>query len=228
MVATVVSNMAHDLRTALVPIRGYTRMILEERAGPLSSEQREYLTVISENTRRAIHLVQSLVRFTIEQPLSFQAVDLRDLCRECVLQIQPQALKKSVQIREKTPFQPVWTLGDPGRLTEAFLGLLSGAVEFTAPDGEIVLELSVKGADEVMIKILGGGAGLPPEFVETVQNPSAGAGTSGTEKRDEQAARLFLLHDILRSHGGRISATAESGAGFALLVRLPAERSEKS
>lgn len=52
-----IEQLAHDLRTPFVSIRGYTKMILEERVGPINSTQREYLTVVAENADKAIRLL---------------------------------------------------------------------------------------------------------------------------------------------------------------------------
>ena len=57
-----IASLAHDLRTPFVSIRGYTRMILEERVGPINSTQREYLTIVAENTDKAIRLLNELLK----------------------------------------------------------------------------------------------------------------------------------------------------------------------
>lgn len=57
-----VANLVHDLRTPLVSIRGYTRMILEERVGPINSTQREYLSIVAENADKAVRLLNELLK----------------------------------------------------------------------------------------------------------------------------------------------------------------------
>jgi len=56
------ANLAHDLRTPFVSIRGYTRMLLEERVGPINSTQREYLTIVAENTDKAIRRLNEVLK----------------------------------------------------------------------------------------------------------------------------------------------------------------------
>jgi signal transduction histidine kinase len=52
------TNLIHDLRTPLVAVRGYARMLLEERAGGvLNSTQREYLNIVLENTNQVIRML---------------------------------------------------------------------------------------------------------------------------------------------------------------------------
>src|SRR5262249_62137277 len=51
------ANVAHELRTPLAAIRGYTRMILDGRGGEVNATQKEYLRIVTENTNRLIGLV---------------------------------------------------------------------------------------------------------------------------------------------------------------------------
>jgi len=57
-----IQSLAHDLRTPFISIRGYTKMVLEERVGPVNSTQREYLTIVAENANKAIRLLNELLK----------------------------------------------------------------------------------------------------------------------------------------------------------------------
>jgi hypothetical protein len=56
------ANLVHDIRTPMVAVRGYTRMLLEEREGPLNPTQREYLTIVLENAQKVIRLLNDSER----------------------------------------------------------------------------------------------------------------------------------------------------------------------
>lgn len=62
MGSEAIRGLAHDLRTPFVSIRGYTRMVLEERVGPINSTQREYLTIVAENVDKVIRLLNELLK----------------------------------------------------------------------------------------------------------------------------------------------------------------------
>src|SRR5688572_16431315 len=52
------ANLVHDIRTPLVAVRGYAKMLLEEREGPLNGTQREYLAIVVENANRMIRVLK--------------------------------------------------------------------------------------------------------------------------------------------------------------------------
>jgi signal transduction histidine kinase len=56
-----IAHVAHKLRTPLVAIRGYVRMLLQGRAGDLNDTQREYLTIVADNADRLVESVQEIV-----------------------------------------------------------------------------------------------------------------------------------------------------------------------
>jgi signal transduction histidine kinase len=63
----LVAEYVHNLRTPLMSIGGYARMLLEESAGPLNSTQKEYLTIVAENTQRVAVLLAELARLAASE-----------------------------------------------------------------------------------------------------------------------------------------------------------------
>jgi hypothetical protein len=55
-----ISDSLHNLRTPLVSLQGYTRIVLEERVGPLNALQREYLQIVMDSTHRIVGLLNEL------------------------------------------------------------------------------------------------------------------------------------------------------------------------
>src|SRR5215831_4704730 len=89
------SNVAHELRTPLASVRGYTRMILDGRAGDIPQTQRDYLNIVTENANRLIGLINWMSRLLQygTQHLNVMPADLKELWAVC-LKAQAAALKE--------------------------------------------------------------------------------------------------------------------------------------
>jgi signal transduction histidine kinase len=63
-----VADLVHDIRTPLVAVRGYAKMLLEERDGPLNPTQREYVAIVVENANRVVRLINDLEQLLKKAP----------------------------------------------------------------------------------------------------------------------------------------------------------------
>src|SRR5687768_17481584 len=74
-----IATIAHDLRTPFMSIRGYTKMVLEERAGPITSTQREYLGIVADNAGRVLQLLDELQELAFQKQLAPEELNLADV-----------------------------------------------------------------------------------------------------------------------------------------------------
>ena len=107
---------------------------------------------------------------------------------------------------ERIPAEPLVILGDRQKLMEVFAELLSKAVKFTDQGGEIIVEVSNSNPEDTTVKISGTG--------------QLEASTPGSH--DNLGTGLSAIHDVIQSHGGRISVPSKTGEGVAFLITLPA------
>ncbi|MBI4458669.1 MAG: HAMP domain-containing histidine kinase [Acidobacteria bacterium] len=219
-----IANLVHDLRTPFVAIRGYTKMMLGERAGPITGTQREYLTIVAENVNRVVQLLNELLQLTEKKALHVERLDLRALWREALLLVTPRAMAKAVRITERIPADPVVILGDREKLVETFAEIISQAAKLAGRDGSIVLEAANPDQEEsTAIRISHVPAEHSAQLLESLNNvaqreasPSGGSGS----------AAFSAAQTVLRAHGGRMSAVSEAEGGISLLVALPGVRRE--
>jgi signal transduction histidine kinase len=213
-----ITHMVHDLRTALVAIRGYTRMILEERAGPISGTQREYLSVVAENANRMIQQLKELAELAAEESAQLPTLDVRAPWREALDRVIPQALVRAIRVSEQACPEPLLLRGDGPRLAAAFAQLLSIAIDTTDPGGEIGVALDRNGQEEIILRI------FKPD-VGSAQTVIAGStwlldADSATAARTEGG--LDQVRETIRLHRGRISVTLKTGEAFTSAIVLPA------
>jgi signal transduction histidine kinase len=216
-----IAEQVHDLRTPLVAVRGYTRMVLEERAGPLNGTQREYMTIVAENTAKVIALLSDLQRLAANEPLHFERFDARDLWPQAMSLIAPRFSETQAGIAERITSEPLWIVGDRSKLAEALAEILSSAIRCSEAGGALTIEM-YPGRDETAeLRVVSTSGELPAKMRDAFnrcsqQDPSS----SGIYK--DLGMGLSIACDYVRLHGGRSVASADAARGFTFTIQLPA------
>jgi len=225
MQAHLQSNVAHELRTPLATVRGYTRMILDGRAGEIAQTQRDYLNIVTENANRLISLVNwmSHVLQYGAQHLTVAAADLRDIWSQALKSQDAVIAEKAIQVMENIPAEPFVTTCDRGKLEYVFNSLLANALRCTDNGGKIVVEFSRGRQREITVKVTDFGGGLPPEQVGKIFERSYGTSFSSANPTETGLAGVY---DIVGLHGGRLFVNSRTGEGSTFLFTLPAVRQD--
>jgi signal transduction histidine kinase len=216
--AHLLANIAHELRTPLTSIRGYTKMILEERAGPVTGTQREYLTVVAGNIARLVNITSNLLRLNSMGPLELELLDVRDVIRGSMERMRGEAGTQSLRFTASVPDEPFVTAGDAGMLGQAFDRLLRHTAAQSRPGSEVLIALSRGRNGAIGVRIAIAQLGVPIELCGSLYDWYA----SPTAEAGDSAASLALAHDIVYLHGGRISVESKCGEGVSVALTLPA------
>ncbi len=218
----LLSNLSHELRALLATIRGYTKMVLEEKAGQINSTQREYLAIVSENTDRLVGVVSNSLQFITDQQVRLRCFDMRELWQVCFRSIELQALERSIRITETIPTEPFVVTGDQEKLAMVFDGLLANAIKFTGGGGEIGVKFSHGRDGEVKVEVSDTGVGIAPELLDRIFNHYYRATIASSNHRGPVGVGLPTVRDIVWLHGGRIAVTSKLGEGSTFIFTLPA------
>ncbi|MFO0572502.1 MAG: HAMP domain-containing sensor histidine kinase [Polyangia bacterium] len=135
------ATVSHELRTPLTSVIGYTEMLLEGLAGPLSDEQRDYLQIVMDKSDQLHQLITKLLDVSrIESTgvtLSRVPVDLRDLLREVLTFVAAQLRRKRTRVELQLPEDLPALHGDYEKLRQVLVNLIANAVKFTPECGEV-------------------------------------------------------------------------------------------
>ncbi len=218
------SNAAHELRTPLAAIRGYARMILDGRSGPITEIQRDYLRVITENTNRLINTVGWLSHVVdlSEQQFELTLFDLRDVWTDRIKFHETAFAEKSIRLAQHIPSDSLLIAGDKKKFACALDQLIAAAIRFTEAEGQIAVEFS-RGRDrELTVKISATGTGMPAEVLGRIFDRSQEGFPAAPVEPDAGAVSLSGVHDVVGMHGGRMFVNSTSGKGCTFLFTLPA------
>ncbi|MBW2279626.1 MAG: PAS domain-containing sensor histidine kinase [Deltaproteobacteria bacterium] len=230
----VAGMVEHEIRTASTVIRGYLRLLLDGRAGPLQAEQREFLDEARRETRR----IQGLVDDLLELASSEGSRELRIVRKPaCLHAVVHQALATARPLLESRELELALDLDleddavriDEERIASVLVNVLANAAKFSPRGGTVRLAThlveSAVGAS-ISISVLDEGAGVSHEDVERIFDPFVrGRGVGGEDGRppvEGMGLGLALCRRVLEAHGGAI--TTIPGLGYGLFrVTLPVE-----
>lgn len=217
------ATMSHELRTPLTSIIGYSEILLERIAGPLTDEQHGYVGDVLRSGRHLLGLINDLLDLAKMDAgrMEFQRapVELGIVAAEAADIVRSMALRKrqtlDVQIDVQTR-----CLGDAQRIRQIALNLLSNAVKFTPAGGAI--ELSVRHREEFCeLVVRDEGIGIDPANHGLIFEAFRQVDGSQTREHQGTGLGLTLVKKFCEAQGGSISVESELGKGATFTVRLP-------
>ncbi len=218
---TVLGTVAHDLRTPLSAILGFTELLLDDEY--LTPAQRELGERVSRAARTLTTLTEELVEAVTfgASPLRSDPVNLSLVARHVVARHQLLPPPRGVRVvigRAPTGDAPTLLQGDEAKLERLVDNLVSNAVKFS-PDGGYVRVTVTDDGRTAEIRVRDDGPGLPEEQLEKVFAPfhraPAAADVPGI------GLGLTIVRQITERHGGRVHVESVLGAGATFVVRLP-------
>lgn len=214
------SDAAHELRTPVSVILTQVQSTLnKERSG---AEYRETLEACQRAAQRMKRLIESLLelaRFDAgQEQLKRVSFDLAAKTRECADLLQPLAAERRVKIvLELTETN---CTGDPERLSQVIINLLTNAVTYNKPDGEVRVTTLLRDGSAILT-VADTGVGITPEDAPQVFTRFYRADKSRTGSTGHAGLGLAICQSIVTAHGGTLDFTSEPGRGTTFTVRLP-------
>lgn len=215
------SDAAHELRTPVSVILTQVQSTLnKERSG---AEYRETLEACQRAALRMKRLIESLLelaRFDAgQEQLKRVSFELAAKTRECADMLQPLAAERRVKlVLELTETSCV---GDPERLSQVIINLLTNAVTYNKPDGEVRVTTALRDGSAILT-VADTGIGIAPEDAPQVFTRFYRADKSRTGSAGNAGLGLAICKSIVTAHGGTLDFTSEPGRGATFTLRLPA------
>ncbi len=170
------AHVSHEIRTPLHAILGFAEVMMEERFGPVGNDRyRDYLKDIHVSGRHVISLADDLLDVSkIESgklELAFAPVDANNLIRECVSLMQPQAAHGRIIMRVSLFDRLPRVMVDERSLRQIMLNLMSNAVKFNEPGGQVIVSTAIDAAGQAVIRVRDTGVGMNESEVGVALEP---------------------------------------------------------
>jgi two-component system OmpR family sensor kinase/two-component system sensor histidine kinase BaeS len=220
------ADVAHELRTPLHIIQGNLEGVLDGVYAPTP----EHIDATLQETRTLARLVDDLRTLSLaesgELPLHPEALDVHDLLADVTTSFSPQAESAGVHLCVAAGATPPLTLyGDPGRLDQVLSNLVSNALRHTPAGGSITLAAtSVQSAagEQIQLTVSDTGEGIAPEDLPFIFDRFWRADRARTHTEGAGSGLgLAIAGQLVKAHGGTITAGSEPGQGTTFTITLP-------
>jgi two-component system OmpR family sensor kinase len=233
------ANVSHELRTPLTSIEGYSAAMIDGTIRD-PDRYRDAARIISDEASRMHRLVEGLLYLSkIESKqidLERARLDLPDLLRSCVRQVQPQVDNAGLTVGiEAVSLPPI--LGDGHRLQQVFVNLLDNAVKHTPAAGTIRVAAHLTTERQHLNGLDGTGAKCDPAWVAVdVHNSGSYIAPDESERiferfyqidhvrsrrGDGSGLGLAIVQEIVLAHRGSVEVSSDPERGTTFTVYLP-------
>lgn len=217
------SNVSHEFRTPLTLLLGPLEQVLQEARERLTPEQHEELVVARRNALRLLKLVNTLLDFSRMEAgrvtAFFQATDLCQFTEE-VSSVFRSAMENAgltFAVDCEPISEPVYL--DRDMWEKIVLNLLSNALKFTF-EGEVAVRLTQIG-DAAQLSITDTGVGIPEQELPRVFDRFHRVETARSRTFEGTGIGLALVKELVKLHGGTVSASSSGSRGSTFRVTIP-------
>jgi signal transduction histidine kinase len=236
------ATVSHELRTPLTSILGYSEMLVEGLAGPLSGEQLEFVKTIQDKGGHLLSLIMGLLDLgkleSGTMRMIRRLVALPSVLDEVVSTLAPTARKKGVKLELDVGADLSEVRGDPERLRQVFLNLVENGIKFTPAGGTVTLAARMAGLDgagedeeglallaptlrPIEVRVIDTGIGIPVRERARVFDAFYQIDSSSTRQYGGTGLGLSIVKHLVTAHGGSVRIQDSSPQGTTFVVLLP-------
>ncbi len=218
----LISIVAHELRSPLTAIKGYSSMLATMDADNLTDKQRHFIHRVSQSSERMGDLIDKLLDLGIIEsgnlklgvvPTAIEPIVndiVEDLSRTTAARLAVSLDKKRLPI----------VLADPARLHQILTNLLDNAIKYSPEGGGVHIVFKHEG-DEVTVTVADEGVGIPADQVNKLFTKFGRLYHPSTIDRPGSGLGLYIVKRLVEAQDGRIWLSSKEGKGSKFSFSLP-------
>ncbi|MEZ4368652.1 MAG: HAMP domain-containing sensor histidine kinase [Kofleriaceae bacterium] len=223
--STFLSTMSHELRTPLTSVMGYTEILLEGLAGPVTPEQLDHLRTIMSKAEQLLEVISAVLDVARASSGSVGGdrgeVDLGRLATEVLASFGESAGRRGLRLERA--LAPAIVRGDRRQLRQVLVHLVSNATKFSHDGGTVELEVVAGAGGGGRVRVRDHGVGISAEALPRVFEPFFQADSSSTRAHGGSGLGLTVARAFVEAHGGQLEVEATPGGGATFTVVLPGD-----
>lgn len=198
-----VSCLTHDLRTPLVAANRMLDLINQQVFGDVTGEQQNAIANIINSNNNMLEMLNTLLEthhYELGQKvLSSISVNLQQLITEVLIELEPLAINKNIELRYSVTNDVPQIKGDPLELRRVITNLVGNAIKFT-DHGSVEVSLS-QNESSVFVKVKDSGVGISPQEQQAIFQRYH----QGNHRRSGKGLGLYLCQQIINAHQGKLT-----------------------
>ncbi len=228
------ANMSHDIRTPMNAIVGVAKLMENSLDDP--DRELYYIKKLQSSSQYMLGLINDVLDMSKieagEVRINYEPVKIADQVGQIESIIRSQANEKGQSFTLRVnDLSHEYVIGDSVRLRQVFLNLLTNAVKYTQPGGDILFELTELACDvpdhaRIQTRVKDNGHGMSAEFLDHIFEPFTREVSSVTNRIQGTGLGMCIAKNIVDLMGGTISVESEldKGSCFEVTLTLPIDR----
>lgn len=217
------SIISHDLKSPFNSILGLSDLLIEQIQEKNFDDIEEYAGIIRDSSQRAMDLLLNLLEWSRSQTgrmeFSPEYAKLSTLINEAIELLDDSAQQKSITIHRELPRKMI-AFVDKAMISTILRNLISNAIKFTHPHGQIVISNELKN-EELIVAVSDNGVGIKKERINKLFRIDENQSSLGTQNEKGTGLGLVLCKEFIEKHGGRIWVESELGKGSKFYFAIP-------
>jgi signal transduction histidine kinase len=242
------SRISHELRTPLNAIIGYAQLLDLGILGAVTTEQHAYLNRVRESAVHLLGLVNDLMNLVTLDPAgtdvraAHEVGHMGEVCAAALTLVRIEAAERNLTVESAAADGPgVAYVGDPHRVRQVLVHLLTNALKFTRPGGRIALTCGTAEAIEsdadghgtpdeqrdrrgpwAYVRVTDSGIGIEADDLRRIFDPFVQIDGGHTRTEGGTGLGLTISRRLARAMGGEVTVHSRSGSGSTFTLWLPA------
>jgi signal transduction histidine kinase len=215
IVGQLASGIAHEIRNPLTSLKGFIQLFQSQSQPQQTAKNIEYYGIMLSEINRINGIVDELLLFAKPKDTNFEKTDIRILLESTITLMTAQAVLHNIEILSDFNSDILYINCDSNKLKQVFINILKNAIEAMPNGGQITVQLNKLNEDEVTIRFVDEGCGIPKEELKKVGEIFYSTKEKGT------GLGLMVSHKIIQDHQGSIYINSEIDKGTVVKVLLP-------
>jgi signal transduction histidine kinase len=220
---------SHELKTPLTSARSFTTILLDELAGPLTAEQREYVDFIQDSCDQLTHGLNDLLDVTRlhtgKLHIEPHPCCLSALVTQVIGSMAPMAQKKGSNLHHELDIALPQGVIDQRRMMQVLTNLLGNALKFTPEGGSVVVRAAVEAAEPTMmsVSVSDTGRGIPHDQQARIFDRLYQTQQHDIKIEGGLGLGLHICQELVKLHGGEICVESKPNVGTTLTFTVPVD-----
>ena len=228
------ANMSHEIRTPLNGIVGFTQLL---KSTPVNDEQQEFITVIENSSDNLLTIVNDILDLS---KIKVDKIELESIPFNAVEKFESAIESYGARAAEKDielgvfidPDIPSELIGDPTKISQIIINLISNAVKFTSSRGEVDVRIEKLSENDkvatVKFSVRDTGIGITPEQKEKIFDAFSQADVSTSRKFGGTGLGLAISAKLVTFMGGTLDIESKEGEGSTFFFTLSFNKTEEN
>lgn len=231
------ANMSHEIRTPINGIIGFTDLLKNSKLG---NEEKEYVEIIQKSTDNLLEIINNILDLS---KIESQKIEIEEILFSPVEEFEnavnvymPKAESKKINLSLfMDPDFEHYLLGDPTKIKEVLLNLISNAMKFTPENGQISVVIAKQASanpniEKIYFEVSDSGIGIEAEDIDDIFDAFSQADSTVTRKFGGTGLGLTISSNYIALMGGKLEVESKVGTGsnFYFILELKKEKPLKT